>query len=139
MTRRIALLLGLMIAFVLPIPAQVMTPAQTKLKAPGIFKDGTIVALDEKLKCSFDLKKDAISLEGSPSRQLDTDDAEMIRGFLNFFAVYARESVEWYEVEMSKERKAPLPPEKKKNDIATPYFRGVFVAAQNCIILMRPH
>jgi len=89
-----------------------MTPAQTKLKAPGIYKDGAIVALDEKLKYSFDLKKDAISLEGSPSRQLDTDDAEMIRGFLNFFAVYARESNEWYEVETNRKQKAAPSPNK---------------------------
>ena len=93
---------------------------------PGVFKNGAIFPLNEKLKYSFDLKGDTIFLENSPSRQLDDDDTEMIKNFLAFLAVYVRESVEWYEVEMSKERKAPLPPEKKKNDIANSLFAGSF-------------
>ncbi len=93
---------------------------------PGIFKDGTIVALDEQLKYLFDLKKDTISLEGSSSRQLDTDDAEIIRMFLDFFAVYARESNEWYEVETNQKQKAPLPPEKAAV-LIPPRILGVFL------------
>ncbi len=96
---------------------------------PGIIKNGAIFPLNEKLKYSFDLKGDTIFLENLPPRQLDDDDTEMIKNFLAFLAVYVRESVEWYEVEMRKVQKAPLPPEKKKNDIATPNFRGVFFAS----------
>ena len=93
---------------------------------PGVFKNGAIFPLNEKLKYSFDLKGDTIFLENLPSRRLDDDDTEMIKNFLAFLAVYVRESVEWYEVEMSKERKVPLPPEKKKNDIANNLFAGSF-------------
>jgi len=75
----------------------------------GAFQDGAIVILDKKLKYLFDLKKDMISLEGSTSRPLDGDDAIMIRGFLNFFAIYARESNEWYEVMIRRKQKAPPP------------------------------
>lgn len=97
---------------------------------PGILKNGTITALDKKLKYSFDLKKDVISLEGSPSRQLDADDAEMIRVFLGFFTVYARESNEWYEVETNRKQKALPSPEKSVTVFnPPPHFRGVFVAA----------
>ncbi len=77
---------------------------------PGVFKNGAIFPLNEKLKYSFDLKKDTIFLENLPSRQLDDDDTEMIKNFLAFLAAYVRESVEWYEVEIRKERKTfPLP------------------------------
>jgi hypothetical protein len=100
---------------------------------PGIFKNGAILPLNEKLKYSFDLKSNRIS-EGFlfPQFDLDENDAEMIKNFLAFLAVYVRESVEWYEVEMKK-RKAPQPPEKKKNDIAVrqfptpPRISGVFL------------
>ncbi len=100
---------------------------------PGVFKNGVIFPLNEKLKYSFDLKGDTIFLENSPSCQLDENNAGMIKNFLAFLAVYVRESVEWYEVEMGKERKAPLPPEKKKNNIAirqftaSPRILGVFL------------
>ncbi len=93
---------------------------------PGVSKNGVIFPLNEKLKYSFDLKGDTIFLENSPSYQLDENNAEMIKSFLAFLAVYVRESVEWYEVEMSKERKAPLPPEKKKNNMANNFFADSF-------------
>ncbi len=93
---------------------------------PGVSKNGVIFPLNEKLKYSFDLKGDTIFLENSPSRQLDESNAGMIKSFLVFLAVYVRESVEWYEVEMNKERKVPLPPEKKKNNMANNFFADSF-------------
>ena len=114
---------------------------------PGVFKSGAVFPLNEKLKYSFDLKSDKIS-EGFlfPRLKLDDDDAEMIKNFLAFLAVYVRESVEWYEVETRKGQKTFPPPEKKKNDIAVrqfpapPLISGVFLLyLRDFIILVRPH
>lgn len=97
----------------------------------GIFKDGVIVPLDGKLKYSFDLEKDTISLEGSSLRQLEADDAQIIRAFLDFLAVYARESNEWYEFENKKRQKAT--PSSEKNIVVsfTPQFQGCFYLRQS--------
>ena len=114
---------------------------------PGVFKNGAIFPLNEKLKYSFDLKDNKIS-EGFlfPQFDLDENDAEMIKNFLAFLAVYVRESVEWYEVETRKGQKTFPPPEKKKNDIAVrqfpapPLISGVFLLyLRDFIILVRPH
>ena len=102
---------------------------------PGVFKNGAIFPLNEKLKYSFDLKDNKIS-EGflSPQLELDENDAEMIKNFLAFLAVYARESIEWYEV-VTKGPKDPhlIFRKKNKNDITIrqfptpPRISGVFL------------
>ncbi len=117
---------------------------------PGVLKNGAVFPLNEKLKYVFNLKSGEIS-EGSlfPRFKPDDECMEMIKNFLALLAVYVRESVEWYEVEMNKRLKPSPPPEmkeeKSKNHVAynltkylPEYLRPEFQGRFCCIMVNVP-
>jgi len=83
---------------------------------PGVVKEGATIALDEKLKYSFDLKNDVVSLENSPPHRLDAGEADFIKRFLGVIAIYVHESIEWFEARARERQEQKAPPSPKKEE-----------------------